>query len=125
MGLDLALEWGVIAFVADYIPFIGPLIATVSDRGGLLQFGSWQSVVTNFAVLQVIQFLIVSYLEPRWAGRPVGLALPGAGRGVPRRLPVGHTRRFIGVPTLIAALTLCEQFEGSRWVADCSRGGAG
>jgi predicted PurR-regulated permease PerM len=24
---------------------------------------------------------------------------------------------FIGVPALIAALTLCEQFEGSRWVA--------
>ncbi len=61
MGLDLAAEWGVIAFVLNYIPFIGPLIATVFPTlVGLLQFGSWQAVVTIFAVLQVIQFLIGS-----------------------------------------------------------------
>ena len=47
MGLDLALEWGVIAFVLNYIPFIGPLVATVFPTAvGLLQFGSWQAVVT-------------------------------------------------------------------------------
>jgi predicted PurR-regulated permease PerM len=31
---------------------------------------------------------------------------------------------FIGVPVLIAALTLCEQFEGGRWVADLLSGRA-
>ena len=29
MGLELAAEWGVIAFVLNYIPFIGPLVATL------------------------------------------------------------------------------------------------
>jgi predicted PurR-regulated permease PerM len=28
-GLELATAWGVIAFVLNYIPFIGPLVATV------------------------------------------------------------------------------------------------
>ena len=28
-GLELATAWGVIAFVLNYIPFLGPLIATV------------------------------------------------------------------------------------------------
>ena len=28
-GLPLAQEWGVIAFALNYIPFIGPLVATV------------------------------------------------------------------------------------------------
>lgn len=119
MGLDLAVEWGVIAFVLNYIPFIGPLIATVFPTAvGLLQFGSWQAVVTIFAVLQVIQFLIGSYLEPRLAGKRLSVSpfmvlvavflgaylwgIPGA---------------FIGVPVLIAALTLCDQFPGTRWVA--------
>jgi AI-2 transport protein TqsA len=32
MGLDLAAEWGVIAFVLNYIPFLGPLVATCSRR---------------------------------------------------------------------------------------------
>lgn len=128
MGLDLALEWGVIAFVLNYIPFIGPLIATVFPTVvGLLQFGSWQSVVTIFAVLQVIQFLIGSYLEPRWAGRHLSVSpfmvLAAVFLGA---FLWGIPGAFIGVPTLIAALTLCEQFEGSRWVADLLSGrGAG
>ena len=28
-GLPFAFEWGVIAFVLNYIPFIGPFIATL------------------------------------------------------------------------------------------------
>jgi predicted PurR-regulated permease PerM len=119
IGLDLAAEWGVIAFVLNYIPFIGPLIATVFPTAvGLLQFGSWQTVVTIFAVLQVIQFLIGSYLEPRLAGRQLAvspfmvLAAVFLGAflwGIPGAL--------IGVPMLIVALTLCDQFPGTRWIA--------
>ncbi|WP_170979179.1 AI-2E family transporter [Roseomonas sp. HF4] len=119
MGLDLAAEWGVIAFVLNYIPFIGPLIATIFPTAvGLLQFGSWQAVVTIFAALQVIQFLIGSYLEPRLTGARfavspfmvlVAVFLGAFLWGIPGA--------FIGVPVLIAVLTLCEQFEGSRWVA--------
>ena len=119
MGLDLAAEWGVIAFVLNYIPFIGPLIATVFPTAvGLLQFGSWQAVVTIFAVLQVIQFLIGSYLEPRLAGKQLSVSpfmvLVAVFLGA---FIWGIPGAFIGVPVLIAALTLCEQFPGTRWVA--------
>jgi hypothetical protein len=31
-GLELATAWGVIAFVLNYIPFIGPLVATRSNH---------------------------------------------------------------------------------------------
>jgi predicted PurR-regulated permease PerM len=126
MGLDLAAEWGVIAFVLNYIPFIGPLIATVFPTAvGLLQFGSWQAVVTIFAVLQVIQFLIGSYLEPRLTGNYLAVSpfmvLVAVFLGA---FLWGIPGAFIGVPVLIAALTLCEQFEGSRWVADLLSGRA-
>lgn len=119
MGLDLAAEWGVIAFVLNYIPFIGPLIATVFPTAvGLLQFGSWQAVVTIFAVLQVIQFLIGSYLEPRLAGKQLSVSpfmvLAAVFLGA---FLWGIPGAFIGVPVLIAALTLCEQFPDTRWVA--------
>jgi predicted PurR-regulated permease PerM len=119
MGLDLAAEWGVIAFVLNYIPFIGPLIATVFPTlVGLLQFGSWQAVVTIFAVLQVIQFLIGSYLEPRLTGNYLAVSpfmvLVAVFLGA---FLWGIPGAFIGVPVLIAALTLCEQFEGGRPVA--------
>jgi AI-2 transport protein TqsA len=118
-GLELATAWGVIAFVLNYIPFIGPLVATVFPTiFALVQFGSWQLAAIVFLVLNLIQFLIGSYLEPRIAGAALSLSpfvvlfavffwaflwgVPGA---------------FIGVPIVIAALTLCEQRESTRWIA--------
>ena len=119
MGLDLAAEWGVIAFVLNYIPFIGPLVATLFPTiFAILQFESWQTAVVIFLCLNVIQSVSGSYIEPLMAGKRLAVSpfmvllavffgaflwgVPGA---------------FIGVPVLIAALTVCRQFEGSRWVA--------
>ncbi|MGE5778512.1 MAG: AI-2E family transporter [Hyphomicrobiales bacterium] len=118
-GLELATAWGVIAFVMNYIPFIGPLIATVFPTlFALAQVGSWQLAVVVFLCLNLIQFVIGSYMEPRIAGAALSVSpflvlfavffwaflwgLPGA---------------FIGVPIVIAALTLCEQRESTRWIA--------
>ncbi|MFN6955347.1 MAG: AI-2E family transporter [Acetobacteraceae bacterium] len=117
---------GVIAFVLNHIPFIGPLIATVFPAAvGLLQFESWQAVVTIFAVLQVIHFLTGSYLEPRLTGKQLAVSpfmvLAAVFLGA---FLWGIPGAFIGVPVLIAALTLCEEFEGSRWVAKLLSGPA-
>jgi AI-2 transport protein TqsA len=118
-GLELATAWGLIAFVMNYIPFIGPLIATVFPTlFALAQVGSWQLAVVVFLCLNLIQFVIGSYMEPRIAGAALSVSpflvlfavffwaflwgLPGA---------------FIGVPMVIAALTLCEQRESTRWIA--------
>jgi AI-2 transport protein TqsA len=119
MGLELAAEWGVIAFVLNYIPFIGSLLATLFPTiFAVLQFGTWQAAVTVFLALQAIQFLSGSYVEPRLAGARLALSpfmvLVAVFLGA---LLWGIPGAFLGVPALIAALTLCEEFEGSRWVA--------
>jgi AI-2 transport protein TqsA len=118
-GLELATAWGVIAFVLNYIPFIGPLVATVFPTlFALAQFESWELAVIVFVGLNLIQFLIGSYLEPRIAGSALSVSpflvlfavffwaflwgIPGA---------------FIGVPIVIAILTLCEEHESTRWIA--------
>lgn len=120
LGLPLASEWGVIAFVLNYIPFIGPLIATVLPTCfAVAQFDAWQNAVVMFACLNVIQFLVGSYLEPRVAGNTLSMS--------PFLVLLsvffwtwlwGIAGALIGVPIVIAALTLCEQHEGSRWVAE-------
>jgi predicted PurR-regulated permease PerM len=119
MGLELAAEWGVIAFVMNYIPFLGPLVATIFPTAfAALQFGSWQVALGTFAALQVIQFLSGSYIEPRLAGRQLSLSpfmvLAAVFLGA---WLWGIFGAFIGVPALIVALALCEEFEGARWVA--------
>ena len=119
MGLDLAVEWGVIAFVLNYIPFIGPLVATLFPTlFAILQFGSWEVALVVFISLNLIQTLSGSYIEPLMTGATLAVSsfmvllavffgaflwgIPGA---------------FIGVPVLIAALTICEEFPGARPVA--------
>ncbi|MFN7307421.1 MAG: AI-2E family transporter, partial [Acetobacteraceae bacterium] len=75
MGLELAAEWGAIALVLNYIPFLGPLVATLFPTlFAALQFGSWGSALMVFAGLQVLQFLGGSYIEPRLAGRNLAVS---------------------------------------------------
>ncbi|WP_416339750.1 AI-2E family transporter [Paracoccus sp. (in: a-proteobacteria)] len=74
--------------------------------------------VAVFAGINVIQFFSGSYIEPRIAGKALTMSpfivlfsvffwafmwgLPGA---------------FIGVPLVIAALTICDQYDASRPIA--------
>jgi len=116
IGLELAAEWGAIALVLNYIPFLGPLVATLFPTlFAALQFGSWGTAFAVFAGLQVLQFLGGSYIEPRLTGRSLAVSpflvlvsvfAGGFLWGIPGAL--------IGTPVLIAALTLCEEFPGSR-----------
>ncbi len=124
MGLELAAEWGVIAFVMNYIPFLGPLIATLFPTVfAILQFESWQVAILVFLTLNAIQFVTGSYIEPRLAGARLAvspfLVLVAVFFG---GFLWGMPGAFIGVPLLIAALTLCEQFPRTRWVADLLSG---
>jgi len=119
-GLPFALEWGVIAFALNYIPFIGPFIATLFPTLlAMTQFGSWQAVLGLFICLNIIQFVVGSYIEPRVAGNMLSIS----------PLVVlfaiffwtflwGLFGTFIGVPIALAILTFCAQHPSSRWIAD-------
>ncbi len=123
MGLDLAAAWGVIAFALNYLPFIGSLVATLLPTlFSAAQTGTWQAPLAVLAGLNVIQFIIGSYLEPRISGAALSISpfvvlfsvffwsfmwgIPGA---------------FIGVPITIAALTICEQSRDAAWIATLLR----
>src|SRR5256885_332784 len=119
-GLPFAFEWGVIAFVLNYIPFIGPFVATLFPTLlAMTQFESWPAVLGVFVCLNVIQFAVGSYIEPRVAGSMLSIS------------PVvvlfaiffwtflwGLFGTFIGVPIALAILTFCAAHPSSRWVAD-------
>jgi len=109
-GVDLALEWGVIAFALNFIPFIGPLFATVLPTiFAIAQFGFGMVPLTIFAGLNLVQFLIGSYLEPRIAGHRLSmspfLVLFAVFLG---SMLWGIAGAFIGVPVLIALITFAE-----------------
>ena len=125
-GLQLAAEWGVIAFVLNYIPVIGPLAATVFPTlFAIAQFETWQMAAFVFGCLNLIQFVVGSYLEPRIVGGALSLS--------PFLVLFavffwaflwGIAGAIIGVPIVIAAMTICEQHPSCRWVADLFSGHA-
>ena len=69
VDLQFPVEWAVIAFTLNYIPFIGSFVATLLPTlFEMAQVNSWQSIVGIFVCLNIIQFVVGSYIEPRLAG---------------------------------------------------------
>lgn len=119
-GLQFAAEWGVIAFTLNYIPFIGPFVATLLPTlYALAQFESLQAALIVFACLNVIQFMGGSYIEPRVAGNALAISSFIVLFSVFLWTFLwGLFGSFIGVPITIAILTFCEQSPATRWLAD-------
>jgi AI-2 transport protein TqsA len=124
-GLELATAWGVLAFVLNYIPFIGPLFATVfPSLFALAQFESPGLAILVFACLNAIQFFIGSYLEPRIAGAQLSMSPFMVLFAVFFWSALwGVAGAFIGVPILIAILTVCSDHDSSRWLSTLMSGG--
>ena len=119
-GLQFALEWGVIAFALNYIPFIGPFIATLFPTLlAMAQFATWQAALGVFVCLNIIQFVIGSYVEPRMSGNVLSISPSVVLFSVFFWTFLwGLYGAFIGVPIAIAALTFCQHAPSSRWIAD-------
>jgi AI-2 transport protein TqsA len=118
-GLDLAPAWGILAFVLNYIPFIGSFVATLlPSLFAIAQFETWQDSLLVLLGMFAIQFAFGNYLEPLVAGAALSISplavvfavfffgflwgMPGA---------------FLGVPILIAILTLCAHYPSTSWIA--------
>jgi predicted PurR-regulated permease PerM len=126
-GLELQREWGVIAFVLNFIPFIGSFVATLLPALlAAAQFESLYAALVVFIGLNLLQLVIGGYIEPRIAGTAVSVS--------PFMVLFavffwgmlwGMAGAFIGVPILIALATGCARYPPSRPIAILlSAGGA-
>jgi AI-2 transport protein TqsA len=119
-GLKFAIEWGAIAFTLNYIPFIGPFVATLFPTLlAMTQFDSWQAVLGVFVCLNIIQFVVGSYIEPRVAGNMLSISPSVVLFAIFFWTFLwGIFGTFIGVPIALAILTFSDQHSSSRWLAD-------
>lgn len=119
VGLPHANEWGIIAFALNYLPFIGPFFATLLPTLlAMTTFETWQAVILVFICLNVIQFIVGSYIEPMVAGNALSVS--------PTLVLFviffwtfmwGLLGTLLAMPITVAILTFCEQHPRSRWVA--------
>jgi len=74
IGVDYPLLWGVLAFLLNYVPNIGSIIAAVpAVLLALVQLG-WGVAAAVAIIYVVINIVIGSVIEPRFMGRGLGLS---------------------------------------------------
>lgn len=68
-GIEYALLWGFLAFVLNYIPYIGSLIAIVPPLVlGIIEFNSVPQVLVLFLCLEGVQLTMGNVIEPKLMG---------------------------------------------------------
>lgn len=74
MGIPLAVLWGLLAFLTNYIPNVGFVIGLLPPAVlGLLE-GGWGLMLGVVALYGVLNFVLQSVVQPRFVGDAVGLS---------------------------------------------------
>jgi len=74
LGVDFAVLWGVMAFLLNYVPNIGSIIAAVPAAVlALIQFGFGRFLAVAIGYL-VVNMVIGNVIEPPLMGRKLGLS---------------------------------------------------
>jgi len=73
-GIDFPVLWGVLAFLLNYVPNIGSIIAAIpAVLLAFVQFGGSRALIVGAGYL-VINTVLGSVFEPRYMGRGLGLS---------------------------------------------------
>lgn len=118
-GVDFAESLATLAFVLNFIPNIGSIVATaLPTLVALVQFGDWSSTILVFAAVGCVQFGIGNIVDPMLMGRALhlssfaiilSLTFWGAVWGI-----VGL---FLAVPIMVMVMIVCSHIPALRAVA--------
>jgi predicted PurR-regulated permease PerM len=118
MAVDYALLWGLLAFLLNYIPTIGSIIAAVP--GILLAFlqQGWQGATIAAIGYLLINVTISNLIEPRVMGQGVGLSTLVVFLSlVFWGWVLGPVGMLLSVPLTMIFKIFLEGSEDTRWVA--------
>jgi AI-2 transport protein TqsA len=120
IGLDFPLVWGVAAFLLNYIPILGSIVAVIPPTVlAFIQPGEiWMGFVT-LGGLTLIQFSIGNYVDPRLEGyilslSPVVLFFSIVFWGWVWSIPGA----LMGIPITASIVIFCRRFENTQWLAE-------
>jgi predicted PurR-regulated permease PerM len=119
VGLDNALLWAFLIFIASYIPIIGAFIGVAGPPiFALVQFPTYWQAIVLFGVLQTGVLIIGNIIYPRMQGRslnidPVVVLLALAFWSA----IWGLAGAFLSTPLTVAIMVILAQFEGTRWIS--------
>jgi AI-2 transport protein TqsA len=118
-GLDFAEFWALLIFFLNFIPSIGPIVATAFPALlAMIQFQSWLPFALVTSGIIMVQFIVCNVLEPRFLSKSLNLsplvillalALWGAIWGI--------MGMFLSVPITVMMLIVFAHFDATRPIA--------
>jgi AI-2 transport protein TqsA len=119
LGLDNALFWAFLIFIAAYIPIIGGAVGILAPSiFALVQFAALDHAIILITILMSLHFITGNVILPRMQGDSLNidpvvvllsLAFWGAIWGV--------AGMFLSTPLTVIVMVVSAQFESSRWLA--------
>lgn len=117
-GVDFAALWATLAFLLNYIPNIGSILASIpAVLLALVQLG-WLPALLVAGGYFAINTIVGSVLEPRWMGRSAGLStLVVFVSLIFWGWVLGTVGMLLSVPLTMTAKVALEGNPGTRWIA--------
>jgi predicted PurR-regulated permease PerM len=118
IGVDYAIIWGLIAFLLNYIPNIGSIIAAVpAVLFSLIQLGFGGAIWTA-AVFVIVNLIVGNAVEPKMMGKGLGLSTFVVFLSlIFWGFVLGTVGMFLSVPLTMAAKIMLEQDPKTKWIA--------
>jgi len=118
LGVDFASVWGLLAFVLNYIPNIGSILAAVpAVLLAWVQFGPGRALVVAIGYL-VLNNVLGVVVEPRLMGRGVGLSpLVVFLSLILWAWVLGPVGMVLAVPLMVGLKLALEVSDSTRWLA--------
>lgn len=124
-GLELALVWGVLNFLLNFVPVVGNIVGIIPPSlYALIQFGDWTTSLVVFLGYAVLQIAISNFVYPWLQGR--GLSLSAVAVIVALSLwgwIWGIAGALLAVPLTAAFVIVCQHFRSTAWIAVLLSGG--
>ena len=75
LGIPLAVTWGLLAFITNYIPYVGFWLAVLPPAVLGLLVGGPRTLVIVVLLYLVVNFILTSLVQPHFVGDAVGLSI--------------------------------------------------
>jgi AI-2 transport protein TqsA len=75
LGIPLALTWGLLAFITNYIPYVGFWLGVLPPAVLALLIGGPGLLLVVVVVYLVLNFVFTSLVQPHYVGDAVGLSI--------------------------------------------------
>jgi predicted PurR-regulated permease PerM len=118
LGVDFFILWGLLAFLLNYVPNIGSIIAAVpAVLLALIQLGTGSAILTGSGYL-VVNLLIGNVIEPRVMGQGLGLSTLAVFLSlVFWGWVLGPVGMLLSVPLTMTLKIALDSSEETRWIA--------